>query len=489
LGATWKAPRHRLWNTGETVMSTRMKPSIARQIFLVVALLYIGNICFAANEETSLKIDKKTVKTMIKKAEPLIEDTTGRNFKKKVKFKLVKREVVRDAILRQTLPLYKNLMKDMNEDAVDRQVETIAMANSQKILGMYIPEDKIFYVVPDNIESNLKALDVKEKDFNDFVFLIVTHELVHALDDQYFDLQRINESIEHAEPLQAVAALREGHAVYVTNQIADRLNLSDTAKELSVKSAAGVMDAGNRAQMQIFYNTYVKGEEFVKEIVKRKGVSGISDAFLSPPASTRQVMDPEEYFSPSNIVQIDCSKMIENIKPKLPIEGMQTQKLPLGATTLSALMISQGIDEKEAQEVANECINGAILIANKKTLKPKTLMVIALNFKNRESSKKFLEISKKTDDSEEAQFIAKLNSTYNVVKESSMKIDGFDDIRFRHVEKSTNGVVTTAISVEGLMNNVYLCTAFSNMNESIKEEKAKEIIKALGDERMKMLYE
>ena len=471
---------------GEIMGIKRIKPYIVRQLFFIAALLAIGNICFAVNEESALNIDKKTIKGMIKSAVPMIEDITGRDFKKKVKFKLVKRNSVWKAVMEGARPIYKKLLKDESDDAVARQLETTAVASSQFALGLYVPSEKKFLVVPDNVKFSVKTLGIEEEDFYDVVFLIVAHELVHALDDQYFDMQRIQASMDSSEAMLAFAALREGHAVYVTDRIAEKLKLSDTAKEISVKSAAGVMDPGDRAQMQIFHSTYVKGSEFVRAIVEKKGPAGVSEAFASPPVFTRQVMNPTAYLSPSIHTGLDCSKLLENIRPTLPIEGMQTQSVSLGAVSLSAVLISQGINEKEARMVAGECTSGAIFNAYKKTLKPKTLMIIALNFISRESAEKFLEMSRKTDASTEAQYNAKLNSTYKVVKDVTPELKGFDTTRYRHVEKETNGVVTTELSVEGLMENVYLAAAFVNMQEKITEEHVAEIISALGHERLKM---
>ncbi len=464
-----------------------IKLHIIRQILFIAVLFAFGDICFAAAVERTPNIDKKTVKGMIKKAVPMIEEITGRDFKKKVKFKLVERKIIRETIASSTTPLYKKLMKGENDDAIERQIENIVVSNSQSMLGLYDPTKRKFFVIPENVEYMIKMLGIAEKDFDDFVFLIVTHELVHALDDQYFDLNGKIESLEDVEAVLSFAALREGHAVYVTDKIAERLNLSATAEEMSVKSAAGIIGGENRAQMQLFHNIYVRGAEFVKKIVEKKGVIGISEAFASPPMYTSQIMDPVEYLSPSIITGLNCTMMIENIKPALPIEGMQTQSISLGATTLSALLISQGIGEGDAHAIARDCVSGALFVATRQTLKPKILMVMVLDFKSREIAEKFLGISMKTDKSSEAQFNAKLNSTYKVVKEAAMELKGFDTTRYRHVEKASNGVVTTEVSAEGLVENVYLAAAFVNMQEKIAEEDVSEIISALCQERMKML--
>jgi hypothetical protein len=453
---------------------------------LVFTIIILGLASFTSAEEPSQKIDEASVKTMIEKAEPLIEDLTGMKFKERIKCKLVKREVVRDVMVEELLPKYKNLMKETDDDMIARQVETTAHAASQIMLGKYSLIKKEFLIVTDNVESLSKMFVIKDDDFQDFVFLVVAHEMVHALDDQYFDLQKKEIAMDDTEHMQAFGALVEGHAVYVTNKIAERLKLSETANKISLKSAAGVMNENDRLQQQIFYTTYVKGSEFVDAIINRKGPAGIAEAYASPPVSTRQIMNPEEYFNSSIAIALDCSKLLEKIASILPSTGMQMQSNSLGSMALSAGLIANGISEKDASAVANDCLSGAAVIGTKQTLKPKMMVVTAIYFSSRESAVKRLEFEKKIEQSSESQFKAQLNSSYTVVEDKELKLEGFDPVRYRHVEGKINAVITTVLTAKGLMGALYVDVTFINMQE-ISEGKVSEILTALGTERQKML--
>jgi hypothetical protein len=464
---------------------TRCSLSSSCILFFCIIVFGLPNVGRAA--EPSQIIDEKNIEAMIEKAEPLIEEITGMKFKERIKFILVKREGVRDVLNEELLPKLKNLMKGMDDDMIAREVETIAHDASQIMLGKYSLIKKEFLIVPDNVESQIKMLDIKGGDFMDFVFLVVAHEMVHALDDQYFELQKKEIAMDNAEGFQAFGTLIEGHAVYVTNRIADRLKLSETANRLSTKSAAGVTNENDRLQQQILYGTYVKGSEFVEAIINKKGPAGIAEAFASPPVSTRQIMNPDEYFNPSNAINFDCSKLLEKIAGALPIQGLHTQSSNLGTMALSAMLISSGIPEKEANDVANDCLSGAAMVAAKQTMKPKMFTAIALNFASKESALKFLELSKKTDQSEEAQFNAKINSSYTVAKEAELELAGFDSVRYRVVEKKVNDVTTMEAGIEGLSGPFYVAVACINMQSEITEEKISEILTSLGKERLKLL--
>ena len=468
-------------------MRNRTRCSFKSYYILFLTIIILGLACFTLAEESSQKIDEENVKAIIEKAQPLIEEITGMKFKERIRFNLVKREVVRDILAEEFLPQFKNLLKGSDNDVITRQVQTSAHAASQSILGKYALIKKEFLIIPDNVEFVTKIFDIKDEDFQDFVFLVVAHEMVHALDDQYFELQKKEIAMENAEHIQAFSALVEGHAVYVTDKIAEQLKLSETAKKVSTKSAAGVTDESNRLQQQVLYNTYIKGSEFVEAIINKKGLTGVAEAFASPPVSTRQIMNPEEYLTPSAVKTIDCLKLLENVSGSLPINGMQTQSIALGTMTLSAMLIADGITENEANAVANDCLSGAALSAAKQTLKPKGMTILVLNFASRESAVKFIELSKKSDQSTEAQFNAKLNSSYSVVKEEELKLEGFDSVRYRHVEKKVNEAVTTELTAEGLTDTLYIAVAFRNMQTEISEEKIGEILMSLSKERLKML--
>jgi hypothetical protein len=466
-----------------------MKASCFRSwgvFFFTLTLLSFSGIG-SAEERLTQNITEGGVAAMISKAQPLIEEITGMKFKEKMVFKLVDREYSQKAIADEVLPLYKILMKNSSDDLIARQVETTAALGSQLALGKYSVIKKEFLVIPENIKSVLKLLDVKDSEFQDFVFLVVAHEMVHALDDQYFDLQKNRTTMDGVESISAFAALCEGHAVYVVNKIAERLNIPKAANDLSVKSAAGITDANDRMQAQILYSTYIKGSEFIDAITKKKGLPGVAEAFVAPPSSTRQIMNPEEYLNPSAATKLDCSKLLKNVSAILPTQGMQTESGDMGTMVLGAMLVSNGISEDEANAVAKDCLSGAAVMASRQTIKPKMFVAMTLNFASGESAGTMLAMSRRSDKVEEAQFKAKLNSTYAVVKESELKLDGFDSARYRLVEKKINDIVTMDVSAEGISGSLYVVIGGTNMQTEITEDKVSEILTALIKEREKML--
>ncbi|MBN1905384.1 MAG: hypothetical protein JW927_09825 [Deltaproteobacteria bacterium] len=440
----------------------------------------------APQKNKKFVINEKSVKEMIEKAEPLIEEVTEMKYKKKMKHEIVQRDVIRDELTQDLIPQIKKLLNITNDDMVKRQAEMTAQITSQSILGKYSLAKKSFYIVPDNVGTVSKFLEVKEDQLEDFVFLLVTHEMVHALDDQHFDLNKLIASRTTVEIAGAFNSLLEGHAVYVTNKIADKLNMSETAKQTSVKSAAGVSGELNRMQQQAYHSIYVKGAEFVEAIIEKKGPSIITAAFNSPPVSSRQIMNPDEYLNPKAVTGIDSVALLKKVAEKLPIEGMGTQSIDIGGMILRTLLISKGIPEGEAGPISNSCINGVMYVASKQVMQTsQNISLFLINFTTNEDAAKFDDISQKIDKSEIDQINAKLNAYYKILKEEDLNLDGYSVARSREYETKTDNKIAKKLSSTAIINNMYIEVGFENM-EKLTAKEMREILDLIYSEQLKM---
>lgn len=478
-----------------SITTTHVKKLLKICIFILIAG-FIFSACKTTKKNSitmqtpqdkqRFEINDKTIKAMIEKAEPLIEEVTEMKYQNRMKYEIVQRDVIRDELTQDLIPQLKKFLNITNDDMVKRQAEMTAQITSQSILGKYSLSKKSFYIVPDNIGTISKILEVKDEQLYDFVFLLVIHEMVHALDDQHFDLRKIISAKNTVETASAFNSLLEGHAVYVTNKIAERLNISETAKQTSVKSAAGISGELNRMQQQAYHSIYVKGAEFVQAIIEKKGPGIITTAFTSPPVSSRQIMNPDEYLNPTAITGIDSSALLKKVAEKLPIEGMGTQSIDIGGMILRTLLISKGISEGEAGPISDSCINGAIYIASKQVMQTtQNITLFLINFTRSEDAAKFDEISQKIDKSEIAQMNAKLNSSYKILKEEELKLDGFTVARNRKFETKTDAKVIKKISSTAIIDNIYIEVGFENM-EKLTSKDMLEILDRIYKEQLRL---
>ncbi|MFL5468124.1 MAG: hypothetical protein ACJ79N_13740, partial [Gemmatimonadaceae bacterium] len=142
-------------------------------------------------------------------AVPMIEKAVGLKFKTPPKVETRSKEQVREFVIKQFTDslashdiagqeaAYKRL--GMIPDTLKLQPFLTGLLEEQ-IVGYYDPKTKVLYVV-----------DGSPKDM---ASLTITHELVHALQDQYISLDSVQKIRDDNDRLSAAPAVFEGQAVY-----------------------------------------------------------------------------------------------------------------------------------------------------------------------------------------------------------------------------------------------------------------------------------
>lgn len=171
-------------------------------------------------------------------------------------------------------------------------VNGIIAAYVSQIGGYYDPDRKHFVMV-DSIRTSLQRV-------------VAVHELTHALQDQYFDLNRfLAPTIENGDELMAHAAVSEGDANLVMRE-AIREQPDSSPKEVgAVEDPGATSSAAIPEELQeILLFPYEYGQKFVEEVSARGGKVQREAIFRHPPRSTREILHPEEYlqknFRPDN---------------------------------------------------------------------------------------------------------------------------------------------------------------------------------------------
>jgi len=131
--------------------------------------------------------------------------------------------------------------------------------------------------------------------------LTLAHELTHALDDQTFDLKRLDAMTSACQDERSAAALGlvEGSAQYFSAAtIAENpdIDFGDLLDAIAAAMAGGAAPAGVPPFLYAI-NTwpYTAGMAFVGTLAGQGGTSAVDDAFERFPVSTEQVMHPDLY--------------------------------------------------------------------------------------------------------------------------------------------------------------------------------------------------
>ena len=143
-------------------------------------------------------------------------------------------------------------------------------------------------------DTETKELVVRGTRLTPFVRQVLVHELVHALDDQHFDL---DPTFVDDEAAFAFEALVEGDAVAVESRYLATLPEAERRAAASEEDAT-FGSAGSRipdivAELGAF--PYRDGPRLVAALLAAGGPGRLDAAFRSPPVSSAEVLHPERF--------------------------------------------------------------------------------------------------------------------------------------------------------------------------------------------------
>jgi hypothetical protein len=136
----------------------------------------------------------------------------------------------------------------------------------------------------------------------------LAHELTHALDDQWFDLDRD----EHEQPgqdeaLSAFDALVEGNAVRIQQRYEASMSRAERLQARLEESrlAAGVDLTGvPQVVVDVIAYPYLAGPRFAQAVADAGGEARIDEAFRHPPVTTEQIAHPDRFLAGAPVVAV-----------------------------------------------------------------------------------------------------------------------------------------------------------------------------------------
>jgi hypothetical protein len=149
-------------------------------------------------------------------------------------------------------------------------------------------------------DQQTKRLFVRGKDLADTgVRVTLVHELTHALQDQRFDLDKLDQNVETSGQDFALTALVEGDAVDVEDAYLaslapseqddyDASRSGDTPTPDAPSSSAAIPPI-----LELFESSpYIFGPQYIAGLKANGGERQVDRAFTKPPTSEEQIMDP-----------------------------------------------------------------------------------------------------------------------------------------------------------------------------------------------------
>ena len=159
---------------------------------------------------------------------------------------------------------------------------------SDQVIGIYDPDARSLFVVND------------QADFGPAARITYAHEFNHALQDEYYGLNKIAPKHPDSNDRSlAVHGLIEGDAIMLQTLWASRNLTEDDMAQLATDSAGadtGLADAPMILRAELLF-PYTEGYSFVRQMYRQAGNSyaAIDAIFANPPESTAQLLHPDKY--------------------------------------------------------------------------------------------------------------------------------------------------------------------------------------------------
>ncbi|MEO8334199.1 MAG: hypothetical protein ABI664_04460 [bacterium] len=234
----------------------------------------------------------------VAEAIPRIEKGTGLKFKRTPKIEVRTKDQVRDFLLKkfdedtpaEELKGEETAYKlfGLLPDSLDLRKFLLAVLTEQ-VIGYYDPATKVLYIVNGTDERT--------------VGITVTHELVHALQDQYVSLDSIQKSTTDNDRLTAAQAVIEGQAQFEqlatmgngANSLALRVGGREQLRDMIRESMSSmpVMATAPMVIQESLLFPYLSGADFVQRFKEQRGQA---NPLLNIPRSTEQILHTSAYF-------------------------------------------------------------------------------------------------------------------------------------------------------------------------------------------------
>ena len=273
--------------------------------FLLLTALLAGPTVVADDEAVASDIQQIAAK---------LSELRGLEFRKPIEADVIDHDELLDLLerlIRDELPdelVHEQMLVYGTLGLIDPHADLKAIFRNlmgEQLAGVYDPKEQKLFLVSEDAGV---ASDEDE--------MILAHELTHALQDQYFDLDDLtNRERSNDDRILAAACIAEGEATatminyviqkedmgpigsFLTSKLMD-LTMTNADLILGISGAEGkdeLSRAPNLLKKQLLF-PYSAGLKFVRYGVGRNNWRVMNRVYARPPLSTEQIMHPAKYY-------------------------------------------------------------------------------------------------------------------------------------------------------------------------------------------------
>ena len=139
----------------------------------------------------------------------------------------------------------------------------------------------------------------------------LAHEIVHALQDQAFDLDGfLPEDEENDDRARAKVALVEGDAVLAASEyLRTHLTRSEIRQVYSSRGGGSDLSEIPRALIEFLTFPYREGATFVAAVHGVAGWDAVDATYSDPPLSTEHILHPDKYFADEQPITVQMPEL------------------------------------------------------------------------------------------------------------------------------------------------------------------------------------
>ncbi|MCU1373809.1 MAG: hypothetical protein JWO68_1095 [Actinomycetia bacterium] len=266
----------------------------------------------------------RPVDAVIAEVEAFVARTRGLEFKHEVPVTLLDGEAFKARLLQDAAEQKADIEVDARVlralGLIDRDVDLYAVLlrfTGDAVVGFY--------------DTKRHELVVRGGKLTPYARATLAHELTHALDDQWFDLDRPELDEGHDEEALAFGSLVEGNAVRVGDAYRKTLGTAEQLQAaLEEQRLAGDVDLGGVPPIvpQIIGFPYVAGPSFVRALLQAGGERRVDSALKVPPTTSEDILDPAGWLAGRTPIEVSAP----------PAEGKVLDEGVYGQSTLDVTL-------------------------------------------------------------------------------------------------------------------------------------------------------
>ncbi len=246
-----------------------------------------------------------TIQEFVPIAERFVEQHRGLQFKSPVRVTLLDDAAFRERLLgksatpadEQALATSSKELKALHlvDKTVDLNTATRTLLGAG-VSGFYDPKSK--------------SLVVRGVSATPYVREVLVHELTHALQDQWFGIDRPILNKANDEQGSSFQAVFEGDAVRIQKQYHASMTPLEQAQSVQEESAQGGGTPSGVPQvlLELISFPYIVGPAFVDNLQSIGGQAKVDDAFVHPPTTSAQLIDIHRYLAGDKALTVPAPK-------------------------------------------------------------------------------------------------------------------------------------------------------------------------------------